>query len=255
QNENIPPSLPDVVDEMALLLAKVIVKQGSNTLIVQNVEYFAFSPDISVDHNELQGLQGGTADEYYHMTAAEHTLGAAIMALTPTDGNFIVGDGATWVAESGATVRTSLGLGTGDTVTFANLSSDGTIASGGDITAAGDLIPTADDTYDIGLLEASEPEYTLKIEQALYDATEALSSTRNLGFTFTPATSYDLGKIELYLTRDSEGTGNVTLHIRATAGGLPTGEDLTSVTIDGATISDEGWEWVTFQLAEAYTFD
>jgi hypothetical protein len=40
-----------------------------------------------------------------------------IAALAVTDGNFIVGDGANWVAESGATVRTSLGLvagGAGD---------------------------------------------------------------------------------------------------------------------------------------------
>ena len=34
-----------------------------------------------------------------------------ISALTPTDSNIIVGDGANWVAESGATARTSLGLG------------------------------------------------------------------------------------------------------------------------------------------------
>ena len=37
---------------------------------------------------------------------------AAIAALAVTDGNFVVGNGATWVAESGATARTSLGLGT-----------------------------------------------------------------------------------------------------------------------------------------------
>ena len=35
----------------------------------------------------------------------------AIGGLAKTDGNFIVGNGTTWVAESGATVRTSLGLG------------------------------------------------------------------------------------------------------------------------------------------------
>ena len=35
----------------------------------------------------------------------------AIAALATTDGNIIVGNGSTWVAESGATARTSLGLG------------------------------------------------------------------------------------------------------------------------------------------------
>jgi hypothetical protein len=34
-----------------------------------------------------------------------------IAALTPTNSNFIVGNGANWVAETGATARTSLGLG------------------------------------------------------------------------------------------------------------------------------------------------
>ncbi len=37
----------------------------------------------------------------------------------PDDGNFLVGDGAEWVTESGNTARTSLGLGTGDSPTFA----------------------------------------------------------------------------------------------------------------------------------------
>jgi len=39
-----------------------------------------------------------------------------IAALAVTDGNFIVGNGSAWVAESGSTARTSLGLGTSATV-------------------------------------------------------------------------------------------------------------------------------------------
>jgi hypothetical protein len=42
-------------------------------------------------------------------------------ALAKTDGNIIVGDGTNWVAESGATARTSLGLGTGDSPQFTGL--------------------------------------------------------------------------------------------------------------------------------------
>lgn len=40
----------------------------------------------------------------------------AISALAKTDGNIIVGNGSTWVAESGATARTSLGLAIGTNV-------------------------------------------------------------------------------------------------------------------------------------------
>lgn len=48
-----------------------------------------------------------------------------IASLTPTDANFIVGDGSNWVAESGATARTSLGLGdlaTQNTITESQIS-------------------------------------------------------------------------------------------------------------------------------------
>jgi len=44
-----------------------------------------------------------------------------IAALAVTDSNIIVGDGSTWVAESGATARTSLGLGTSDSPQFTHL--------------------------------------------------------------------------------------------------------------------------------------
>lgn len=44
----------------------------------------------------------------------------AIAALANTNGNFIVGNGSTWVAESGSTARASLGLGTLATLSTVN---------------------------------------------------------------------------------------------------------------------------------------
>ena len=41
-----------------------------------------------------------------------------VAGLTPADGAVIIGNGSNFVAETGATLRTSLGLGTGDTPTF-----------------------------------------------------------------------------------------------------------------------------------------
>lgn len=69
-----------------------------------------------------------------------------IAALTPSDSNFIVGDGSAWVTESGATVRTSLGLGTGDSPQFTAVNigaaTDTTIArvSAGVISVEGDTV-------------------------------------------------------------------------------------------------------------------
>jgi hypothetical protein len=92
------------------------------------------------------GLVIGTNVQAFNQQLAD------IAALTPTDGNIIVGDGATWVAESGATARTSLGLGTGDSPQFTALNigaaTDTTLAraSAGNLSVEGNLIYRAGGT-------------------------------------------------------------------------------------------------------------
>lgn len=56
---------------------------------------------------------------------------AAVAGLSVADGNVIVGDGTTFVVESGDTLRSSLGLGTGDVVTHTALGITGGV--GGDL--------------------------------------------------------------------------------------------------------------------------
>jgi hypothetical protein len=58
-----------------------------------------------------------------------------IAGLAVTDGNIIVGDGSNWVAESGATARTSLGLGS-----IATQASSSVSITGGSITGITDLV-------------------------------------------------------------------------------------------------------------------
>jgi hypothetical protein len=50
---------------------------------------------------------------------------SAIAALAKTDGNFIVGNGSAWVTESGATARTSLGLGNVENVALSTYTGQG----------------------------------------------------------------------------------------------------------------------------------
>jgi hypothetical protein len=50
-----------------------------------------------------------------------------LAGLAAADGNIIVGDGANWIVESGATARTSLGLGTADDVSFAAITGSGVV--------------------------------------------------------------------------------------------------------------------------------
>ena len=84
--------------------------------------------DASTTRTNL-GLTIGTDVQAYDAQLAD------VAGLTPSDGNFIVGDGANFVAESGATARTSLGLGTA-AVTNTGISSGNTLVA--DSTVADD---------------------------------------------------------------------------------------------------------------------
>ena len=59
---------------------------------------------------------------------------ATIAGLTATDGGVIIGDGTNFVVESGATARTSLGLGTGNNVEFTDLTVSGNLTVSGTTT-------------------------------------------------------------------------------------------------------------------------
>lgn len=70
-------------------------------------------------HNDGTGGGGKvyfSHDSNWHPLANEDAELLAIGALAKTDGNVIVGSGSTWVAESGDTLRTSLGLAIGANV-------------------------------------------------------------------------------------------------------------------------------------------
>ena len=83
------------------------------------------------------GLAIGTDVQAYDAQLAD------IAGLTPTDGNFIVGDGSNFVLESGATARTSLGLGTIATQDANNVTISGGSISGVTTFSTGTLGSTA----------------------------------------------------------------------------------------------------------------
>ena len=77
----------------------VIMSQGSGSTVSIS------AGEVSQVYSDGAGASAAVVD----ITPVGPTL-AAIGALTPTDGNFIVGNGTTWVAESGNTVLTSIGV-------------------------------------------------------------------------------------------------------------------------------------------------
>jgi len=73
----IPPTIPDHLTDFGCQIGAIIAPQagGSFASVIMVTSQF-FSGTEVVNHNNLGGLQGGTVDEYYHLTETEHTNNA-----------------------------------------------------------------------------------------------------------------------------------------------------------------------------------
>ena len=70
-----PPNKPWQITEWSFLIGRVIVQQGTTESVDVTsifIDEIAGGTSISI-HNNLSGLQGGTAGEYYHLSSADYT--------------------------------------------------------------------------------------------------------------------------------------------------------------------------------------
>src|SRR5210317_985645 len=202
------------------------------------------------------GLAIGTDVQAYDAQLAD------IAGLTPTDGNIIVGDGTNFVLESGATARTSLGLGTGDAVTFNGVTSTANISLGStDGTDGYHLIGLNTPTSDY---EAATKKYVDdnvgagSISQTIGAGTG--SGTVSLGSqTFTIAgtaneieTSASGQTLTVGIVDDPTLTGNVIVTGNLTVQGTTTTVDSTTINVQNAFVF-EGTTDDTFETTLTVT--
>jgi hypothetical protein len=156
--DNIIVTIPDTIEKTYTIINgttgaftvqfKTVSGTGFTFATTEKNAVLVFSDGTNVVEitNQLAGLVVGTDVQAFDAQLSD------IAGLTPTDSNFIVGNGTNFVTESGATARTSLGLGTASDVQFDSFGV-GTAASGttGEIRATNDV--TAFYSSDVSLKE------------------------------------------------------------------------------------------------------
>lgn len=70
----VPSSLPPIILALGVVIGQVIYQADAVAFAdVRSAFVSSFSSSTGTTHNNLAGLQGGTANEYFHMTSAEYT--------------------------------------------------------------------------------------------------------------------------------------------------------------------------------------
>lgn len=69
---SLPTNLPPIAVTLGCPIAQIIIQKSSTYINeIRNVENITFVSNSSTLHNNLNGLQGGTLNEYYHLTNTE----------------------------------------------------------------------------------------------------------------------------------------------------------------------------------------
>ena len=120
-NAQPPSSLPEVIASIGKIVGKIIIQKNASSFeSIESAFDVYFVPQTVVDHNDLSGLQGGTSDEYYHLTADEHSA-----RWLSSDGTNIYHNGNVGIGTSSygtnANKVLSVGLGTAPTTAPADI--------------------------------------------------------------------------------------------------------------------------------------
>ena len=140
QGISAPILCPNYLTQWAKLAAKIIIQKSASTVYSITLAWSTqFPVQTAGDHNGLAGLQGGTTDQYYHLTSSEQTDLAALAAVADSVGLLKKTAANTWTIDTSTylTANQSISLsgdvtGTGTTsisTTLATVATAGTYRS------------------------------------------------------------------------------------------------------------------------------
>lgn len=69
---SVEPSLPELITSHAFLVGRIIIGVNQSTGLTQSAFVTTFQSTQVTLHNDLLGIQGGSAGEYYHLSSSEY---------------------------------------------------------------------------------------------------------------------------------------------------------------------------------------
>ena len=140
------PTFATSITGSYLTASEILITDASKNIVSAPVATYPSLTELTY----VKGVTSAIQTQLDAKQALDADL-TAIAALSSADSNFIVGSVTGWVAESGATARTSLGLGTGDSPQFTGIelghaTANTLSASGGVLSIEGVVIPSISST-------------------------------------------------------------------------------------------------------------
>ena len=197
-----PPSEAHAyLDVMGELIAKIIVRQTVNTIIsIEKTQTVSYASGAVANHNELGGIQGGAANDYFHLTSAELATFLAggptgptgyTGPIGPTGYTGYTGPDSTVTGPTGYTGYTGPGNFTGYTGYTGPGGSDGaTGPTGYTGPSSGGFTSAARANRQSSQTISNNTDTKVQLNVETYDIDSEFDSTTNYRFTVTDAGRY-----------------------------------------------------------------
>jgi len=167
---SLEPNLPELITSHAFLVGRIIVEYSATTGSVESAFVTYFQGSQVQAHNDLTGIQGGSAGQYYHLTSTQY------LNLPYLNTNNVFQSGITATTISATTyqglpidIRVTGGTYTAGTATFTN-------NTGGTFTVTGF---TAQDTFTTAFTYSNNT-FTIFRNQGQPDLTATINTMTGL---------------------------------------------------------------------------